>query len=732
MRFGNPGGPLVSALLIAAFAALIALGVRQALRVQVPRRRALLVAARVLSGLAALAFVLQPQWITERLQNVPGRLVVLVDASRSMSVRDVPPSRAQRAYDLLQGWAKQSKQPLDVYTFGADARSVKLEALDAQTLAREDDTRIQQAVERVVADVGDELGAIVLLSDGADLAPDWSPAELAGLGVRVHTVAFAPERELEDDAIVSVRADPVAFLREPAEVEVRVRSARKEAGTLMVTLREHGQVVSEAPATLDAQGEGKVVLPFTPTRLGRGVYSVSLPLAASDAVPENNERAFLVRVTRDKLRVLLLCGAPTWDTRFLRAFLKADPAIDLITFFILRTSSDLTMAAPEELSLIPFPTDELFREHLDSFDLVIFQDFNYGPYQVSGYLPRIREYVLHGGAFAMIGGSRAFGAGGYEHTPLADILPVRMASGAGALSEQEFQPALAAGARHPIVELVPDPAENQKAWSELAPLIGANRLLGVGEGAYALLTHPTEKDAQGAPMPVLAVGSAGQGRVLALGVDSSWRWSITTAGLRGDASAYDRFWDRALRWLARDPLLDPASVQTDRERYGLGAALRAQMRLRDGRYQPLDNRELELLVLDMNGAVQHRQPLRTDAEGAAGAELHVPNDPGAYRLAVRDPRSDDLIAEQGFLVEAGGDELADPRARPSVQREIAKVTGGTAYRESDPPRLSQLDRTRARALGSVITAPFASAWFFALVMLLFGAEWAARRAWGLR
>src|SRR5205085_10940002 len=186
----------------------------------------------------------------------------------------------------------------------------------------------------------------------------------------------------------------------------------------------------ETEVALDEHGQGKAILPFTVTRTGRAVYSVSIPLAEGDAVPENNERAFLVRVTRDKLRVLLLCGAPTWDARFLRAFLKADPAIDLITFFILRTSSDLTMASPEELSLIPFPTDELFREHLDSFDLVIFQDFNYGPYQVAGYLPRIRDYVLHGGAFAMVGGSRAFGAGEYEHTPLAEILPVRMLSGA--------------------------------------------------------------------------------------------------------------------------------------------------------------------------------------------------------------------------------------------------------------------------------------------------------------
>ena len=99
---------------------------------------------------------------------------------------------------------------------------------------------------------------------------------------------------------------------------------------------------------------------------------------------------------------------------------------------------------------------------------------------------------------------------------------------------------------------------------------------------------------------------------------------------------------------------------------------------------------------------------------------------------MRDPQPDTTLAEEGFLVEAGGDELADPRPRAATLREIAAVTGGTAYRESDPPRLDQFDRTRARALGSVTIAPFAAAWFFAVVVALFGAEWSLRRRWGLR
>jgi uncharacterized membrane protein len=650
-----------------------------------------------------------------------------------MSVRDSGESRARRAFALLSDWRGQREFPFDVYTFGGEARPAKAETLDPAALVREDDTRIQRALERVVADLGEELGAVVLVSDGADLAPNWSPRQLTGLGVRVHAVGFDTRSAVADDGILAAKADAVAFLRQNAQVEVTVRSTRPGREPLVVSLRQDGQVVSEATAQLDEDGQGKVVLPFIPARIGRAVYSVSLPVVEPDAVPENNERAVLVRVTRDKLRVLLLCGAPTWDTRFLRAFLKADPATDLITFFILRTSSDLTMASPEELSLIPFPTDELFREHLESFDVVIFQDFNYGPYQVASYLPRIREYVLAGGAFAMIGGSRAFGAGGYERTPIADILPVELVPGASSLLEDEFQPEIAEEmSRHPLVELVPDPVQNLKTWSELAPLAGSNRLLGTREGGQALLEHPSEQGEQGRPMPVLAVGTAGQGRTLALAADSTWRWSITTAGRTGDASGYERFWDRALRWLARDPLLDPAHIETDRERYGPGARLQARMRLRDGRYRPLADRELETLVLDMSGAVQRKQALHSDGEGAAAAELQVPEAPGAYRLAVRDPQSDELVAEQGFAVEAGGDELADPRPRPDVMREIAAATDGSFHRDGDAPKLSDFDRTRTRALGTVVTAPFATPWFFAVLVALFGLEWMLRRAWGLR
>jgi len=504
-------------------------------------------------------------------------------------------------------------------------------------------------------------------------------------------------------------------------------------GSITVTLRRDSEVIKQIELELSEDGTANTILPFTPARLGRSVYTVSIPLTSDDAVVENNERAFLVRVTRDKLRVLLVCGAPSWDSRFLRAFLKSDPSIDLITFFILRTSTDITMAPPEELSLIPFPTEELFREHLDSFDLVIFQDFNYGPYQMRRYLPRIRDYVQAGGAFAMIGGSRAFGAGGYIHTPIAQILPVTMAAG-GELIEGEFRPVPAAGmVQHPVIGLLPGEADNLSAWGDLAPLIGANRLQGVTDRATALLRHPTVKAPDGQGMVVLAVGSSGDGRTLALGSDTSWRWGIATAGQQGDASAYERFWDRALRWLTRDPILEPSRVETDRERYGPEGDLGVQALVRDDSYQPRAGLEVRLEVLDEAGAVLSGESLRLDEEGRVSWAPQAPVDPGAYRVALRAEADDRVLAEEGFVVEAGGDELADVRPRPSLLREVSEVTKGTFFASpEDAPGLEELDRSRTRALGTVVRAPFASPWFFLVVALLLATEWSARRAWGLR
>jgi uncharacterized membrane protein len=733
LRFAAPGGA-TSALVLALLAcALIGFGIYELRSVEsAPRRRALAL-LRVVSALLALVCAVQPEWVVARVEEIPGRVAVLLDSSRSMLIRDGDSDRLSHAVERLQGFFDSAADKPALFTFGRDVAPIARNAL-TPSIVPSDDTRMLHALTTLESDQAADLGAVVLVSDGVDRGVGFEPDALKRLGVRIHTVLVGDDAARQDVAIRKVVVDGAAFLRQPVSVEVTLHSIPPTHDPVTLSMRSAGELIRDTTVHFDERGEGTAKLTLTPEKLGRSAYTLSVATEPDDAVPENNERAFQLEVTREKLRVLLVSGHPNWDARFLRTLLKSDPAVDLITFFILRTQNDNSMAPAEELSLIPFPTEELFEQHLRSFDLIIFQDFDFGPYQMARYLPRIHDYVLEGGSFAMLGGDRSFGAGAYATTPIAEILPVKLPEHAPFADEGSFSPQVPLeAAHHPVVELAPRASDSLAAWQNLAPLVGTNLVQQLHPGAHALLHHPTLTTATGQPMPVLSVRSPGKGRSLALATDSSYLWGMATAGERGDASAYERIWDRALRWLSRDPLLDPARIATDRASYGPAADVRAELLLRDDLYRPLQPGPFRLVLQDDRGQRVDELSVETNPDGRANVVLHAPRRPAAYTLALFVEGSSAPLAEQGFVVESGGDELADPRVRPELLKQMAEATGGEYFASLGAlPDASQLPSSRTKSLGNETWSPFGSTWAFLALVALLALEWWARRRAGLR
>jgi uncharacterized membrane protein len=724
--WGVPGGLVASVVLGAALLALAVFGSR--LRAARGAKGALLIALRWVSALSAFALASQPTFWAERVRTEPGALAVVLDVSRSMGVATGDAPRFARARALVDKWASGPR--------GAEARyhviGETLEPLEFRELGdRKPDAPASALLPRLreLAEQS-ELGALVVVSDGHDTSGAQLPKQL---GTRVHTVLVEDTRALRDDAIAAIQPDPVAFLRGEAKVHATLESTGLGGRELTVVLKRNGRVLTSREVAVPEGGRAQVELGFSPMDIGREAYTLELGVDKEDDVPENNSRAFLVRVTRDRLRVLHVSGRPSWDQRFLRGFLKRDPSVDLVSFFILRSVHDLTMSSPSELALIPFPTDELFRQHLTSFDVVLLQDFDYAPYQMGPYLPLIRDYVAQGGGLAMIGGTLAFDGGGYAETPLAEVLPVRMrpadASGA-AMVEGAFSPEpVAALLHHPLIELYPEPAQTVAAFKKLEPLVGANNLLGLRKGAASLLEHPTARVDGGARLPILAVGRFGRGRTLAFATDTSWHWSMPTAGRGADPSAYDRFWDRAVRWLTRDPLLDPSSLLTDRESYTPGARITVSGTARDENYRPLVEAKLRLLLETQAGAALESLELKTDDHGGFQAVLEAPKKPGVVQARLLDGERE--LARTPFIVELSGEELADVKPDEESLRALAERSGGRFFASvDDAPPLEELDASREKSLGVERHAPFGNPLWAALTFLVIALEWVLRRRWG--
>jgi uncharacterized membrane protein len=480
-------------------------------------------------------------------------------------------------------------------------------------------------------------------------------------------------------------------------------------------------------------GKGTVDLTVTLDRAGTRILEVAVEAPEGDTIPENNRRLLTLHVAREHVRILHVAGRPTDDVRALRERLKGDASVDVVAFFILRTPTDNPEAEAQDLSLIPFPVDELFSEHLPSFDAVILQDFDAQPYGLEKHLPALARYVRDGGGLIMVGGPNSFVGGGYADTPLANdtgVLPVRLKGGptATAADTSMFDPAWTEQGRTapllgPLRAVVGD---------ELPAMPGANILGDARPGAVVLWTHPTLKTPSGARMPVLAVAEEGAGRTIALGIDGGWRLEFSPLGARTAGRGYGALWDGLLGWLMRDPRFEPAQVEVVG---GCTAGLPATVRV-----HVLSDSEAHKgsLVLDLTRLDAKVDPRK----GPEGAHRSVPEDPsgtteislpplspGAYVTHLEVPGGGGTDSE--LACEAGGDEWADSRPDGARLEALAKAAGGTfSWADDDPSKIPLPPPTVISAERH--TAPIAPPWVWTvLASLLLGAHWIVRRRGGL-
>ena len=706
------------------------------------RRRALL-GFRLLAALLLLILILEPGIELRSESRVRARIALLLDTSRSMKF-PASPAGLTRAEELMR-WAGQHKPDLaklasrfqvDVYGFDKELQPMDLARLSADPQGPSTDILAALTGAASAGTGGRPLAGLFVASDGADNAElsegvsQTATAELRKLNAPVFALPIGASA-VKDLAVEKIAVDDFAFVRNQVTVDVTLTARGFESTDVPVVLKREGQVVAQKSVHVGGdQARYDVKLTFVPDRTGKFAFTVSVPVYEGEALAQNNQKSFVLKVIRDRVRVLLVVGRPSWDVRFLRQLLKKDPNVDLISFFILRTPGDDPHSSQDELSLIPFPTQEIFQEQLKTFDLVVFQNFNHRPYRMSQYLDGIAAYVRDGGAFAMIGGDQSFSAGDYSGTPIEDVLPVSLLpSGPTAIDETPVQLHLTeAGRRHPITELAAGGQQNESLWSALPRLPGLNTAGPLKTGAQVLLQS-------GEGRPVLVVGEAGRGRVLALLTDSSWYWSFLAAGAQQGPRAYETFWHSAIRWLVRDPALTPMRVTAERPAFEPGGeAPSLDVQVRGSDYGAAAGAQIAVVISSATDPAP--RPAGTAQSGPDGNARVVlkPLPPGAYKAQATARRADGTVvgeAEDAFVVAAASREQIEAAPRPDILQAVASATKGRMVDPAD--QLSGLpwrDPERVE-VGQRSSKPLWDNWkVLVLLCLVVGAEWTLRRRWG--
>jgi uncharacterized membrane protein len=703
---------------------------------------------KILRGLSLLLLGLamsRPTLIRKDQKPQPASLAVLLDGSQSMSFPAADPRRTRQeeqatVLDRLSEAISATDEQLQWRYFGYSENTKTLSAEEARAFSTEPPagkvTDVNAPLVAAIAEADDPpLAGVILLGDGTHTAntpgPQSGARSLAALQLPLWTIPLGARATGEQQRDVAI-SDVPELLRVFAKNQLVVRgslTARGLAGAVLpvrLTLIDQAGAATELAARELRIGgpEESQAFSIEVTAPAPGNYQlvVESEPQTGEAIALNNRQVAFLEVADGGGRVLYLEGEPRQEQMFLRRSLAASPDLQIAFSWLERDPNRW----PVDLKQLIDP---------NSYDVLILGDLDSAAFG-NEQLQQIATSVGEGKGLLLLGGLRAFDAGGYAETPLADAFPIgldrnrRRRLGDPPRADSQLPPPVPFIPRsaHPILRLGGEPADDATRWAGVAPLQGANRLQPPKSvpGVELLAASP---DAA----PLLIAGEYGSGRVLAFAGDSSWQWYREPR----TRDIHQRFWRQAVLWLlGRDDASNSLRIDLEKRRYRRDEAILVDVSWREstGTAAPT----IELLGPDGTSQpvtlamVPQSMPPRYTARlaGLTG---------GVYRITGQDQTGATLASTQFEIVETDPERLR-PLADVGLMEQLAALTepaGGQSYAPDAVDELiKRIRELRGNATQTVIErtrlgeGPFSGWLLFGGWVATYGTLWFLRRRWG--
>src|SRR5712672_2741022 len=520
MQYGIAFTPLVPSLVL--WLALAAIAVIAVLLLLGRARGA---AVRVTALALILLALANPSFTREEREPLSSVAAVVIDKSPSQNfgTRNQETAKAQEA---LVDSLKKIK--------GLEVRVVDAGQADGET----DGTKLFSALSSTLADVPvDRVAGAFLITDGRvhDI-----PANTAAVGFQAPVHALITGRKDERDRRIAISAAPrFGIVGQPQTITYRLDDQGVTGERAKIVVRRDGEVISER--TLQSGQTSNVDVDIK--HAGPNIVEIEAAPIENELTPVNNRAVVSIEGVRDKLRVLLVSGEPHSGERTWRNLLKSDPNVDLVHFTILRPPEKQDGTPINELSLIAFPTRELFQQKINEFQLIIFDRYARQGVLPIIYFDNIARYVRAGGAVLVAAGPDYASQTSLWRTPLESVLP---AEPSGRTTDMPFRAGLSElGKRHPVTRGLEGADEDPPRWSRWFRLVDARTTKGT-----SVLEGPGNK-------PLLVLSREGEGRVALLLSDHIWLWARNYEG----GGPHLDLLRRLSHWAMRQPDLEEEALR---------------------------------------------------------------------------------------------------------------------------------------------------------------------------
>src|SRR5262245_18484826 len=619
-----------------------------------------------------------------------------------------------------------------LYKFGKDSeRNQKTDQLTAAAGA----SRLGDTLEHILAESSSlPLGAIVLLSDGADNAGGIDLQTIAGIRrqrIPVHTIGFGklhPDKDVEiSDVVVAARALPQSKLTAVVSMQSYGLSGTKAK----LSVRESGKVLASQDVVLKADGQTQSeTLVFNIGEAGPKALEIGIDPISGEDNPANNKLSRQVNVENRKPRILYFEGEPRWTYKFLKRAVDDYPDFGIEMWAMVRTTENKLYnqfgPSSKEKDLtdgFPAKPEELFQ----------FQGLIIGSVEANYFTPT-QQQLIHdfvdrrGGGLLFLGGRATLSDGGYQKSPLADLVPVKLSESKGTFHRDFTTVKLTDAGRQSIIcRLEDDPVRNEERWKKIPQVANYQEVGEEKPGATVLLKSAAAGKRE---MPLLVTENFGRGRTALFASGGSWRWKMW---LDHKDKTHATFWHQMFRYMTTDT---PGQVTAATPRQLLADETKVPIRVevRDKQYKPVMNAKVQARfnTPDGSSATLELTPVPLE-EGIYGGEWTAEK-PGSYVAEIIAGRETEEIGRDllSFRREDGVAENFHTSQNRELLEKLSQQTGGRYY---TPAEGSKLANEISYSEAGITTRETRDLWDMPLIFLLAltfrASEWLLRRKWGV-
>ena len=582
---------------------------------------------------------------------------------------------------------------------------------------------------------GVPLSGLVMITDGAD--NDNQPlaeslVSLQAAGVPVFTVGVGEETIAPDIELGRIEMPRAVLEGSSLTVDAVITQMGFGSSTVPLIVEDELRIIAEETVELGPDREPVVArIYFELEGVGPRRVTFRIPPQPGERVNRNNTRSVQVEVRGEREKVLYFEGEPRFEVKFMRRAVQEDENIQLVVLLRTAESKFLRLDVDDGNELeFGFPTsrEEMYRYRALILGSVEASFFTHDQLQI------IADFVSErGGGLLFLGGHGAFAEGGWQGTPVEEVMPVVLGPPTddpqGFFAEVKVTPTQA-GLAHPSVLLGAEQDQVRERWNSLPTVTTVNPISQVRPGATALLSGSGDQLAL--EQIVLAFQRYGRGKSIALTIQDSWLWQMH-ADVPLEDQSHEIFWQQMIRWLV-DGVPEAVEAVTDQEQVEPGENVRLVTNVSDSSYIEVNNATVTARITSPTGMVEELPVDWTvQRDGEYSVEFR-PLEEGEYEVEVTAERNGEILgSDKTYLYTASrDDEYFSASRHTQTLRRIADETGGLFYTPEDVSSLPE----DIRVTGAGVTLveeldlwdmPF----LFILLLTLMGAEWGFRRIRGL-